>query len=291
LPEKPKDQKKGDVPAADSTATDEPATTDAGDDLPQVQEEDSDYNPDFRTRSHEDVEAEKENLEARQAMERAKYYGTAATLNDAGLSFGFMTLDTKPEEVMPNLRTMIENGLPEELALAALTTNPASILGLSESMGTVEQGKMANLVLTSGPLFEEDSKIRYVFVDGRKFEMEDKPKKKAGSGAGTANPAGVWSYTVSTPQGEVGGTLSLQGTPDNLTGTITNDASSDGPADLEEVEYDGGTLSFAFDAGEFGRITASLTLDGEEMEGALNVPGLGSAPLTGSRTSGPDQAE
>ena len=39
-------------------------------------------------------------------------------------------------------------------------------------MGTVEAGKMANLVVTSGPLFGEDTRIRYVFVDGRKFEID-----------------------------------------------------------------------------------------------------------------------
>lgn len=43
-------------------------------------------------------------------------------------------------------------------------------------MGTVEQGKMANLVVTEGPLFEEDSHVKYVFVDGQKFEYKNEAK-------------------------------------------------------------------------------------------------------------------
>ena len=61
-----------------------------------------------------------------------------------------------------------------EFTLAALTTVPAELLGLSRSLGTVERGKIANLFITDGPLFEEDTKVRRVFVDGISHEIEVK---------------------------------------------------------------------------------------------------------------------
>ena len=83
----------------------------------------------FRTRSYEDAEAEIENLKARQAIERQKYYQNAATLHDAGVRFGFMTAEADARDIRGHLRTMVENGLPEDIALAALTTRPATCWG------------------------------------------------------------------------------------------------------------------------------------------------------------------
>lgn len=128
---------------------------------------------DFRTRSYEDTDDEIENLKARQAAEREEYYRNAAALHEAGMRFSFMTVDVNASDIRANLRTMIEAGLPEDVALAALTTHPADMLGLSQQMGTVEAGKIANLVVTDGPYFAEDTAIRYMFVDGQMFEIEE----------------------------------------------------------------------------------------------------------------------
>jgi len=245
------------------------------------------YNPDFRTTSYEDTEAEKKNLEARQEIERKKYYATAATLSDAGLSFGFTTMDTKPEDVMKNLRTMVENGLSEDIALAALTTNPADILGVSASMGSVEPGKMANLVVTTGPLFEEKSKIRYVFIDGQKFEMDLKKKKTPSDPNAVVNPAGSWSYTVASPDGEIPGTLTLTGSPGSLSGTIESAMGPD-PIELDDIELDGNLLTFSLNAGPMGAITVEVTIDGDSLEGTVSGADFSGLPMTGTRTSGPD---
>lgn len=128
---------------------------------------------DFRTRSYEDTDDETENLKARQAIEREAYNRNAAALHEAGLRFSFMTVDADADDIRANLRTMIEAGLPEDVALAALTTHPADMLGLSEQLGTVESGKIANLVVTEGPYFADDTAIRYMFVDGQLFEIEE----------------------------------------------------------------------------------------------------------------------
>ena len=136
------------------------------------------YDPSLHVTDHTATTLERENLELRREIFYKEYVSTPASFYAAGLNFGFSSKDVKPADIHKNLRIMIENGLPEDVALAALTTNAARALGLSRSMGTVEQGKMANLVVTSGPLFEEDSHIKFVFVDGHKFEYKNEEKEK-----------------------------------------------------------------------------------------------------------------
>lgn len=282
LPTPPKKDGKGDKPAPADSTTAPPA--DAPTDLPAIPQ--SDYDPAFRTLSHADLEAEKKNLEARQEMERKKYYGNAGALHKAGLTFGFSTMDAKPGDVMKNVRTMIENGLPEDVALAALTTNPAQILGVTASMGTVEVGKMGNLVVTTGPVFAEDAQIRYVFIDGEKFEIEAEKKKSTSGGDGAVNPAGVWAFTVTTPQGDVSGTITIEGNAGDWTGVITNDQDNE-PADMDDITLEDDVLSFTFDNDEMGTISVTMTISGEDIAGTVSVPGLGDVPIAGSRSSGP----
>ncbi len=236
---------------------------------------------DLRTISYKDLDEEKENLEARQALVRRQYYRTAGLLHEAGLRFGFMTLDAKPEDIRKNLRTMIEHGLPEEAALAAPTTDAAALLGLSERLGTVEEGKIANLVVTTGPYFEEESEVRYVFVDGRPFEYE----AEKDSSKGDVDPAGTWRYTVAAPQGEIEGRLTIEGEPGALTGTITSDMT--GTIPIEDIRLEDDELTFSFETEKVGRVSATLTVTGDEFEGMLAISSLGEIPVTGERTSGP----
>jgi len=83
------------------------------------------------------------------------------------------------EKFLANLGDAIERGgLAPDRALAMLTTNPAAMLGVGESMGTVEPGRFANLVVTSGDLFDpdaDDAKILDVWVDGARHEINSPP--------------------------------------------------------------------------------------------------------------------
>ena len=136
------------------------------------------YDPSLHVTDHTATTLERDNLALRREIFYKEYVSMPASFYAAGLNFGFSTKEVKPEDIHMNLKKMIEHGLPEDVALAALTTNAAEALGLSRSMGTVERGKMANLVVTSGPLFEEDSHIKYVFVDGHKFEYKNEKNDK-----------------------------------------------------------------------------------------------------------------
>jgi hypothetical protein len=147
------------------------------------------YDREERAATYRDLEAEKRNLQARQLISRKEYYATAANLHNEGLTFGFTTMGAKPADLHKNLRKIIENGLPEDAALAALTTNAAQILGVSQMLGTIEEGKIANLVVTKGPYFEEKSQIRYVVVDGTRYEYELKKERSTETDEDKEEPA------------------------------------------------------------------------------------------------------
>ena len=282
LPKEPEDSKEEQSP--DST---EVALTDAAVELPQI--EAPDYDADFRVSSLADVVAEKENLEARREIAYKAHVGNARLLESEGLTFGFSSGSVKPGELLGNVRKMIKEGLSEDAALAALTTTPAQILGLTSSMGTVEEGKLGNLVVTKGSIFDEKGEIRYVFVDGRKYEIEPPRKSSGGDPDADVNPAGTWSLTISTPDGDIGGTLTIEGSADSWSGSLTVEIQP-GAVPVEYIVLSGNELTFSFDAPGVGTVESSLILDSESLSGSFDVPGLGVATVSGTRTSDPEMS-
>jgi hypothetical protein len=136
------------------------------------------FDDDTRTATFRDVEAEKRNLEAKQLQSRKQYVEMPKQYADAGIPFAFTSYGVKTSDLANNVREFVKAGLSEEDALAALTTVPAQMLGLDSSMGSVDVGKMANLVVTSGTMFDEKGAVRYVFVNGTKYEYEAAEKKE-----------------------------------------------------------------------------------------------------------------
>lgn len=106
-----------------------------------------------------------------------KRSGAAIALTTFGLS--------ERKDFRKNVALAVERGLSETDALAALTTVPAEFCRVSDRLGTIEKGKIANLTIVAGDsYFDSDDKIREVWVDGRIFPVEppkvaSKTKKKA----------------------------------------------------------------------------------------------------------------
>ncbi len=101
-----------------------------------------------------------------------------AKLAAAGVPFAFSTKNLKDGELLGNVRKAMKEGLSKDAALAALTTNAASILGLGDRIGTLEKGHAGNVVVLSKAFDQEGAKVRYVFADGYLFEYaKDEPKK------------------------------------------------------------------------------------------------------------------
>ena len=58
-------------------------------------------------------------------------------------------------------------GLPKDEALKSVTLYPAQILGIADRLGSIDAGKIANLVVTDGDLLEPRTNIKYLFINGR----------------------------------------------------------------------------------------------------------------------------
>ncbi len=98
-------------------------------------------------------------------------------MEKAGIDF-VITSDTlaSPNELLPSVIKAIERGLSETTALAALTTRPAKLLGVEHLAGTLQAGKLANLIITDGPLFSSKTKIVETWVAGNRDAWAEEPK-------------------------------------------------------------------------------------------------------------------
>ena len=227
----------------------------------------------------------------------AKALKQAAQLEQAGIMFAFSTADAKPADVKKTIQTLMENGLSERAALAALTTHPATILGISSMAGTLEKGKMANLILATDSLFKEESQIKHVIADGYVFDYELKKKTApATSGSKPENQAagaveGTWEYVSETPAGSSGGEIILKRENGVLGGSITYDnptGSGKATAPIKNASINGKALSFEFDVSAGGMsltVTISGEVNGKSMEGSLSIPQMGSFPVKATLTS------
>lgn len=139
-----------------------------------------------------DIDEEGEALEV-ETRELERYLGARsnpARLAEAGVTIAFGTCRMeKTADFTSNLRTAMDEGLAPQAALAALTTSPARLLGVERSLGTVEAGKAAHLVLRKGDFHEKDSAVQAVWVDGIRYEV--KPGK-AGAGGAKGGKPGRW---------------------------------------------------------------------------------------------------
>jgi len=98
---------------------------------------------------------------------RAAAPNTPAALARAGIRFGFESAGlTDAREFVRNAAETVARDLPPEAALRALTIDAAAIAGAADRLGSIEKGKVANLIVTDGDLFDERMKIVRVFVAG-----------------------------------------------------------------------------------------------------------------------------
>jgi imidazolonepropionase-like amidohydrolase len=108
--------------------------------------------------------------------------GTPAALAKAGVKFAFYSDGiATTKDIFKSLKKASDAGLAPDAALRALTLDSAEILGLSDRLGSIAPGKIANLVVSDGDIFNEKSKVKHVFVDGRWFVIhEETPPEKPG---------------------------------------------------------------------------------------------------------------
>lgn len=139
-----------------------------------------------------------------------------ARLDAAGVDFVLTSEGLeKKSDYLPKIRAAIERGLNEKVALRAMTLGPAELLEVDHIAGTLEAGKLANLLVTNGPIFEKKTKIEETWIAGNRHDWEvEQTKDLRGQWAMTLTNAPVASLT-----------LQLSGEPEKLSGKLGPQAS------------------------------------------------------------------
>jgi imidazolonepropionase-like amidohydrolase len=125
-----------------------------------------------------------DDVETARALEvRDRAPSTPAEFVKAGIKFAFYSggLD-QPRDLQKAVKKAIDAGLPRAEAIRALTFAPAEMYGLADRIGSIEKGKIANLVVTRGELFDDNTRIEMVFIDGRRYLTS--PESPAPGGRG-----------------------------------------------------------------------------------------------------------
>jgi imidazolonepropionase-like amidohydrolase len=92
----------------------------------------------------------------------------------AGINFCLTPADLKDtKQFMANLRKAMENGLSETKALEALTKNPATLLNMYNETGSLDAGKLANFIITNGPVFAEKTMVLHNWIQGEKYAIKE----------------------------------------------------------------------------------------------------------------------
>jgi imidazolonepropionase-like amidohydrolase len=217
--------------------------------------------------------------------------GNAAALHRAGIRFALASGGTR--EFIPNVRKAVAAGLPADVALRALTLNPAELAGAGDVLGSIEQGKIANLVVSNGDLLADSARVSMVFVDGIRYAgapPSTGPARAAGSGGGgregAAAPAqigGTWAVNLVSPQGPLDLTMTVNQSGVSFGGSMT---SMLGTNDIADGQIRGRVATWSLTIQVGGQ---SITLnyrgevDGNRMTGTAELGSFGSSTFTAER--------
>src|SRR5579859_982120 len=213
----------------------------------------------------------KPSLRTLQFRDRAP--STPAAFAKAGVKFAFYSGGiSAPKDILKAVKKSIDAGLAPDAALRSFTLSPAEIFGVADRLGSIENGKIANLVVTDGDLFEEKTKIKMVFVDGRRFEAHEPEKPKDPP---KGDITGKWKLSYTTPEGLEESAADLTMDKD---GTISGSLSSPhGSANIISGYLSGDkftfTVNIVLDQGPTD-VTFSGTLDGTSLKGSIAVLGM-----------------
>ncbi|MCU0239824.1 MAG: amidohydrolase family protein, partial [Pyrinomonadaceae bacterium] len=207
----------------------------------------------------------------------------AAKLTQAGVKFAFQSGGMQNlGEFLANANKAVENGLSKENALKAMTLSSAEILGVSNRLGSIEKGKIANLVVTKGDIFAKDKVFTHIFVDGKLFEQKPPPKVDATRPTGaTVTPtatsvlqvAGTWNLSIDAGGQTLPVILTLTQQGNKISGTMQA-----GPLGTSEIKNGEVTAKgMSFDATvNFGGQSIDLsfngTITGNQLSGNISSP-------------------
>ncbi len=208
-----------------------------------------------------------------------------ARVMDAGLPVVFTTHPHgSPDAIFANVSKAIERGLDPDRALAALTTEPARMLGMDDRAGRLAAGYMANFVLVDGELLVDSPTLKEVWIDGRRNVLQDLEPPEI-------EPAGRWEITLVTgSMGNIDALLELEGKATSLSGSFEIMGTT---MPLSEARVSGSRLTVRIDGSRLGMpgaLTFFLDIEGERGSGS-GSSSQGDFKVRGRRSSGPDGVE
>ncbi len=202
----------------------------------------------------------------------------AARLAEAGIPFALTTDGLSSlTQFLPNLRIAVARGLPVDKALAALTTTPAAWLGIERTHGTIAAGKVANLVVTDGDLFTEESSVRDVWVQGARYGVTRPPQ---------IDPRGTWRIASDDSDG-FSATLRLEGPLNRIRGSIERDGRRAINLAAARVVAETGRLEITFPGeqlGYEGTVLMAGSVSGDTVFGWTSLPNGTDPSFRGTRT-------
>jgi imidazolonepropionase-like amidohydrolase len=211
---------------------------------------------------------------------------TPAVLAKANVPFALVSGAGKTGDFIPGIRKAIDNGLSADDALRAVTLWPARIFGVDRQLGTLERGKIANVIVSDKAIFEEKAKVTRVFVDGRELRLPSEEKKDAAATAdAAASPIdGAWNLSVRAAETTVAINVTLRLEDGKLTGTFSGDR---GSGDIRNGTFDGTAIEFTISAqapsSEAGDWVFRGTVTADAMSGSVTT-NLGTFQFSGSKS-------
>lgn len=205
---------------------------------------------------------------------------TPSVLAKSGVSFALVSGAGKAGDYFRGIRKAIDNGLSADEALRATTLVPARIFGVDRQLGTLERGKIANVIISDKPIFAKDAKVMRVLVDGREVRLAEKEEAETAA----ASPAeGTWNLTVRMPSGSVSIVVTLHVENGRVTGNFSGDR---GSGDIRDGTFDDSTLEFTISVksdAEAGDWTFHGTVRDSNITGNVTT-NLGTFEFSGSKS-------
>lgn len=259
-------------------------------DLPEEDKKDTKKDEKKEVAQQRSFQAEMDSFQIRREQSIRQYIQQAATFEKEGLGFGFSTFNTKPGDVRKSITRMIKAGMSEKAALRALTTYPAEVLGISHLVGTVEKGKLANLVVTDKPMFDEKSTIKLVFVEGKKYVPEQPATKSEKKTEEKPGIAGTWSYQLEAAGIVRKGKIFITAQNGAYQVEVIDDAQKEKKESGRDVSFKDKTLKFHVitELESAGKVDFQLRFEDNKYEGTASLSAFGSFPVKGERQSDPE---
>src|SRR5688500_18423308 len=222
--------------------------------------------------------------------DRVEAQQTAGKLAKAGVRFAFQSGSlTNISDLLSNANRTIENGLSTTDALRAFTIWPATIFGVDNQLGSIETGKIANLTVTRGDLFDRNSRVAHVFIDGRPVDLRPAATTPPGERPAGRGVTGAWTLNINVGQGERAATLTLQQEGDRVTGSIagvlgSGEISNASISSSDELRF---TVPLNLE-GQTREATFTGTLSRNEIRGSVTIVGSQPGTFTATRLGQPN---